>query len=435
VFSNCAALKSAPFFDLSSCTNTSSMFNACSSLTDVPLYNLSKVTNAGTMFSNCYSLVNIPFFDLSSVTNGTSMFQNVSAKILPPFNLGSLLTGNNMFSGCQELTSIPLLDLHSLTDGTGMFQNCKAASTIATLNLSSLITGTNMFFGNVIITSVPLFVGSLSNLTNGTNMFGGCSNLTSLPAFNLSSLTNGTNMFTDCNALQTIPSYNLGNLTTTATMFQNCYSNSKFLPINLKNTFSLANNRLSKTALETMFTNLFPNVAAKTVTITGNWGADPIISKATTGTTSGSLILTQTNTSSLTVGMRVSGTGIDTAVAVNLLIGSNTITRTAHGIPNGRLVYLMTIVTTTGLTTKTPYYVVNATPNDFQVSLTNGGAPITFTGANGTGTLFYASYITAINPNVNFTIDIPASATGSITATARLLDTSLAIGKGWTVTG
>ena len=132
--------------------------------------------------------------------------------------------------------------------------------------------------------------------------------------------------------------------------------------------------------------------------------------------------------------MLVLGTGISTAQTVSFQDSGDTVTLNGHGFTNGNIVSFPSITTTTGITINTPYYIVGATTDTFQVSLTLGGSAIALT-TNGSGTVAYASYIQSIVPNTSFTVDKPASATGTVTLTCRLLDTSIATLKGWTVTG
>jgi len=325
------------------------------------------------------------------------------------FNLSNLSNGSGMFSGCTKLTSVPLFNIGSLlTTTSSMFSSCP------------------------LLTSVPLL--NLSSVTDASSMFSSCTSLISVSLFNLSNVTNISNMFMSCKSLVNIPAYNLSAVTTATNSFYDCASDSKFLPIGLKNSFDITNNKLSKSSLELMFNNISSNVTSKTVTITGNYGADTTLSRAGSGTAVGSATVTQVNTTGLLVGMRVTGTGIDTARAVTFQDTGDTVTLVSHNFPNGMRISFPTIVTTTGIIVKTPYYVVNATADTFQVSLTNGGAPLALT-TNGTGTAYIPTYITSINPGINFTIDKPASATGTVTLLMRLLDTSIAIMKGWTVTG
>ena len=436
MFARCYTIASIPLFNLSSVTNTSSMFVECYTLDTVPLFDLHSAIDTSQMFYLCANLSIVPLFNLSSVTNVSSMFRGCySLTTVPLFNLGSVTNASQMFWSCYSLLSVPLFDLHSVTNTSNMFSTCNALSSVPLFNLSSLTNGSGMFSSCQKLETIPLFIGLLSNVTSASSMSNGCQALKALPNFNFNSLTSADNMFNGCDSLAIIPAYNFSLLTTNTNLFQNCYSNSKLLPTGIKTTFSLLNNKLSKPSLELMFNNLKANVTTQTVTITGNYGADTVVPKTLTGTTSGSAVLTQVSTSSLAIGMLVTGTGISDAKAVTMQgAGINTVTRVAHGLPNGKLVYFATIVTTTGIVVKTPYYVVNATADTFQLSLTSGGAALILT-TNGTGTIQYPSFITAITTNTNFTIDVPATATGSVTTSNRLLNTSLATLKGWTVTG
>ena len=62
------------------------------------------------------------------------------------------------------------------------------------------------------------------------------------------------------------------------------------------------------------------------------------------------------------------------------------VTRASHGYTNGMIVRFYNIVSTTGLTPDTPYYVISATTNTFQISTTLGGSAVALT-TNGSATL------------------------------------------------
>ena len=66
----------------------------------------------------------------------------------------------------------------------------------------------------------------------------------------------------------------------------------------------------------------------------------------------------------------------NTNAPVTLQGGADTVTRTSHGYVNGDTVRFYNIVTTTGISANTPYYVINATADTFKVSLTFGGAAV-----------------------------------------------------------
>jgi TP901-1 family phage major tail protein len=72
--------------------------------------------------------------------------------------------------------------------------------------------------------------------------------------------------------------------------------------------------------------------------------------------------------------------------AVTFADSGDTVTQTAHGYSAGQIVSFATIVTTTGITVDTNYFVKAPTANTYQLSLTNGGAAIALT-TDGTGTL------------------------------------------------
>ncbi|MEU1421478.1 DUF5309 family protein [Kitasatospora sp. NPDC005751] len=70
-----------------------------------------------------------------------------------------------------------------------------------------------------------------------------------------------------------------------------------------------------------------------------------------------------------------------TALGNGALAGTgDTVTITAHGLANGDQVILDTIVTTTGVTADTVYYVVNSATNTFKLAATKGGTAIDLVG-------------------------------------------------------
>jgi hypothetical protein len=140
-------------------------------------------------------------------------------------------------------------------------------------------------------------------------------------------------------------------------------------------------------------------------------------------------------TSDLTVGEFVTGTGtgITTGVSVTSDVAADTFTLVNHGLTDGKRVSFSTLGTTTGISAWTIYFVVSATADTFQVALTDGGAAIDLTGTNATLNARYPSVITAITPSVSVTLDTPAATSGATTLTFRLLNSSTALLKNWTV--
>ena len=336
------------------------------------------------------------------------------------------------FQNCYSLQSVATLYTDIATDMSSMFSNCYSLQSVPLFSTAAVTNMTSMFNNCYSLQSVPLF--STAAVTNMTSMFSSCVALQSVPLFNTAAVTNMTSMVTSCNSLQSLPSLNAAAVTTGnfATMFTSCNQLSKNAMTGTKFTISYASNKLSKARLEEIFTNLGAG-ASQTITVTGNYGVVTAI--ALTGTrTSGSSTVTMASTTGYTVGMYVTGTtGISDAVAVTLQDTGDTVTRTAHGLANDTPVSFATLVTTTGISINTTYYVISTAANTFQLALTVGGSAIALT-TDGSGTVRYPTTITAITTNTNITLSVPASASGATTVTARVLNSTIATLKGWAVT-
>ncbi len=75
--------------------------------------------------------------------------------------------------------------------------------------------------------------------------------------------------------------------------------------------------------------------------------------------------------------------------------------KSGHGLVNNDIVVVSSIITTTGLSTTIAYYVINVSGDDFQVSLTPGGAAVVLSGGNGSCSIRKAKVIalTRIQPD------------------------------------
>jgi surface protein len=380
----------------------------------VRVANLGGQTSCASLFQNLRVLQSVPLFDTSSVTNMSSMF-----------------------SSCGSLQSVPLFDTSSVTDMNGMFSGCGSLQSVPLFDTSSVVFTPSMFSSCVSLQSVPLF--NTGSVTSMNSMFSSCVSLQSVPLFNTGSVTSMNSMFSNCNSLQSVPALNTTAVTSStnfSNMFQNCNSLSRIQAKDFRWTFSVANAKLSATALEEIYANLPRVTSSQTITVTGNWGLGSNTSKASLSLTEGDTTISVADTSGILTGMFVSGTGtgITTGVSVTSDVTADTLTRTAHGLSNGDRVAFSAISTTTGVLTWTIYFVVNKTDNDFQIALTPGGDPIDLTGSNATMTLRYPSYVTAVDPNVSVTISTPIASTGTQTLTFRELDSSTALLKNWAVT-
>ncbi len=200
--------------------------------------------------------------------------------------IGNILDSSSMFQNCSSLQSVPLFNLASATTTSSMFYNCYSLQSVPLFNLASATTASYMFYNCISLQSVPLF--NLASATNASYMFTYCYSLQSVPLFNLASATNASYMFTYCYSLQSVPLFNLSSITNITDILFGCYSLKK-MNLPLRFTFSVANAKMSATALNEMY-SILPTVTGQTVTVTGNYGVsgdDPTIATAKGWTVTG----------------------------------------------------------------------------------------------------------------------------------------------------
>ena len=179
------------------------------------------LTSAAYMFAWCSSLQSVPLFDISGATSTRQMFiGNYSLRNVPLFDTSSVLSTSQMFQNCLSLQSVPLFDTSSVTNMTYMFLGAQS------------------------IQSVPLF--DTSSVKTIYWMFRNAFSLQNVPALDTSSVTNTTSMFSFCHSLQAAP-------------FAGTVAD-----------ISYASCRLARAEIVDIFNGL--GSAAKTITITGNWG-------------------------------------------------------------------------------------------------------------------------------------------------------------------
>ena len=99
-------------------------------------------------------------------------------------------------------------------------------------------------------------------------------------------------------------------------------------------------------------------------------------------------------------------------------------------MPNGKKISFTT--TAGGITLNKIYYVINTQQNTFQISLTDGGSAVTIT-SDGSMNIYVIPIIVTVNAN-DVVLDIPCSATGTVSLVAGVLKRSIALLKGWTIT-
>lgn len=339
MFSGCASLLSVPLFDTSNNTSMSSMFNLCSSLTYIPAFNTDKITNMSNAFAGCLSITSIPAFNTSLVTSMANMFQFCSSLIsVPFFDTSNVTNTSNMFYDCRSITSVPFFDTRrvnsmsnmfylcyslrtvplfetsTVTSMSSMFFNCFSLVAVPHFNTSAVVNMSSMFYGCFSLESVPHFDTSsvtsmssmffncfslvfvpafdTSNVTNMSSMFSGCSDIIRIPPFNTSKVITFSTMFSGCTTLAEVPAFDMLAATSTSgfsSTFNACPSLSRIRASGARFSFTIANCKLSSTALNEIYTNL-PTVTSATITVTGNYGVvgdDPTIATAKGWTVTG----------------------------------------------------------------------------------------------------------------------------------------------------
>lgn len=120
--------------------------------------------------------------------------------------------------------------------------------------------------------------------------------------------------------------------------------------------------------------------------------------------TTADVIAVQVETVSATTGLP-SGIYYNSATACTFQDTGDTVTKNGHGLANGDPIQFATIVTTTGISTNTTYYVTGQSANTFQVESTVGGGALALTN-NGTGTYTAGGQIPAPSANTTYWVGL-----------------------------
>lgn len=345
LFYDCYVLQSVTIKDTSNVTTFANMHYNNYALQKMPTYTFrSAGVSVSNMFYNCYSLretyplvitpsaanefiqffgycKSLKYIDLTIVSNINYTLISTFIGCLSLENIKLTQTGTGkvtQLSGTFTSTRIkesPIMDTSLCTTFTSAFQYCDRLTNLYAYNYSSATTLANMLDGCYSLKSVPNF-NTTASCTNLSALCNNCWSLEKAPTFsNSSGVTNVNSMLLSCKSLTTIPSYVFGNITTTnintfayncdslqiipsisfgsiyttnASFVGNCYSLKRML-VPLRFTFSVANAKMSATALNEMY-SILPTVTGQTVTVTGNYGTtsdDPTIATAKGWTVTG----------------------------------------------------------------------------------------------------------------------------------------------------
>lgn len=455
----CNLLQSLPAFYMSNATTANNMLNGCRNLTKYPAFDTALCTDLSFFYANNSKAKNFPFLVTSNCLSFASMHIScLLAKSLPFYDMSNAVNANSFASSCRNITSIPNYDLSNCLDVASFLLNATSLSTPPLFDISSATTCASFFNGTTNLKDIPAL--NLSTCTNGSSFIVNIYRVTSLPMFDTSEMTDCTSAFSGLSSIIELPSYDFSSCQTftnmmlnnssmrktgiinaaAGTVFTSMYSGCNNLEYSIlqgcRYTVSLASCKFSKTNLEAFIAALGVAAAGtQTLTISGNPGTGTITSLSGT-TTAASKTVTFASTTGINVGDRMTGTGspLTTPIACTFTDAGDLVTVNNHGLSNGDLVSFVTIVTTTGVVIRTPYYVTNAATNTFTVSASAGGATLPLT-TNGSGTLIYDAVVESIVPNVSVTLSRPATSTSTSSKSFRALNIAPAVLRGFTISG
>jgi hypothetical protein len=277
-------------------------------------------------------------------------------------------------------------------------------------------------------------------------MFFAAVGMISIPTYNTINVLTTTNYLSSANSMVTVPALDFSNVTTAGAMYSSDGSLTTINTTGLKVAHTLFGAGIGATELANYFANLSNTAGANVLTITSVPGATTVQSQSVSSVTAGNSTINMANTVGLVAGQIVispgGATGMGTGNRVASIAAANSVITltTAYPPANTTLVAVATAPgTVTGYTQYAPYYVVNsgvAGANSFQISSSNGGSNIAFSGTTQTVNIIYSTFINTVNANSNVVLSNPVTAaTVSGTWTFRSLDVSKAIMKNWTITG
>jgi hypothetical protein len=438
MFNGCRRLQYIPISDTANVTSFRGTFINCHALQEIPPINATKATTFSIAFSNCFSLPSVTLTNCSNVANFVQTFNGCSD--LLSVSLTGAPTGNcdlsTMFQNCTKLKFVDIFDTSKCNVFTAIFSGCSSLEKIPLLNVANATSLNTAFFNCSALTDVS-GLSNTGNITSFVSTFNSCRQLQIPPNIDVSKATTINNMFATCPNISVMPNYNLANIAAGGGTFINSGSGLDSTPLvnNLRFTTTYTGCGINKNNLENIFTNLGAvGAASQSITITNNPGSDTPLTKTATWTNN-SNIMTMANTVGVPVGAQVTGANIANNIAITVQ-ANNTISTSTY-IDNDTYISFAN-VTTTNLVANTRYWVSNRAESSgtyyYQLANSSGGSTITFT--SGSANMRINIVVTNVNTNANVTLSAWPSGNGtSASATTRILNTNIAVLKGWSTTG
>lgn len=220
MFSGCNALLEVPsYLNTSNVNNMNTLFSSCYSLITAPVMDTSKVTDIGGMFNSCTSLIYVPDYDTSSLTTMSTTFYECHSLVrVPNFNTSNVTTISNAFYNCYALEDIPCLDLANCTNMNSSFFSCTALKKIAVVNTERVTDLASAFQSCTALKSIEGL--KTDSATTMASTFQSCRSLKTVPRLNTSRVTTFSSTFQDSGLLEYPEGIDYSSATTTASMFR-----------------------------------------------------------------------------------------------------------------------------------------------------------------------------------------------------------------------
>lgn len=296
MFNSCYALRETYPITIapSASGDLASMFNMCRSLKYIEITINSSINySMANIFSNCYSLEEIKVTQTGTgkVTTLFGSFTSTRIKESQAIDTSLCTNFSQAFQFCDRLTNLYAYNYSSATTLANMLDGCYSLKSVPNFNITTSCTNLSYLCYNCwSLEKAPTFSNS-SGVTNIANLLGTCKSITNIPsyAFGNVTTTNTNSAFANMDSLQIMPSITIGSVYTANSNFLlNNYSLKRML-MPLRFTFSVANAKMSATALNEMY-SILPTVTGQTVTVTGNYGVsgdDPTIATSKGWTVTG----------------------------------------------------------------------------------------------------------------------------------------------------
>lgn len=221
-WSTCRMLEQIEFVGENNINSMYSHFNGLNSLKKIVQYYTGKATRFDLCFNGTPSLSTIPRFDFSSVSPSfglSQMFYGAAGlKYVPWMNTSNINSFVQTFHGCNSLRKAPDWDTSNATSMSGMFVACSSLSYVPFYNTSQCTNFSNMFQDCWSLKTIPKF--DTSNGTNFTFMFYSA-RLQEFPELDTSKGITFTSMFFQCILKQNKLKINCSSAHTVAGMFSN----------------------------------------------------------------------------------------------------------------------------------------------------------------------------------------------------------------------